>query len=237
LNSFCRLVKIEIGDKANAWNVFVHELNIKANIFYFMDGDCEIVDGAIDALEECIFKNPSANAAAALPSSKVSPKFREMMIKQGGLAGNLYALPKNFVERIRINNIRLPIGLIGDDSLLGALAYWDLDPTSTWDKTKIVTCQSASFFYVPFSLFSFKDISLYLRRKIRYSLRHFQTNLMKNPLKERGLSAIPKDIVDVYKNYHSQIKIEWRGTDTMFDLLAARRIKKAVYQKSHSLPE
>ena len=41
---------------------------------------------------------------------------------------------------------RLPFGLIGDDSLVGALAYWDLDPKAGWDTRRIVVCNDAEFF-------------------------------------------------------------------------------------------
>lgn len=227
-NSFCRLVTIDIGDKSNAWNVFVHELGIDADVFYFLDGDCEIAQNSLDALENCITSDPTANAAAALPSARVSPRNREAAIRDGGVAGALYALSKQFVERLRKNNTRLPFGLIGDDSLIGALARWDLNPKGVWDKTKIVICKDADFSYVPFSPFSLRDIRLYYRRKIRYSLRYFQTKLLKRPLKEFGLAAIPKNIDDLYVSYSSEVKVTWRGVDTFFDYLAARRIRKCI---------
>lgn len=231
-NSFCRLVTIDVGDKSNAWNVFVHELGIEADLFYFLDGDCEIAQNSLDALEKCITSDPIANAAAALPSDRFSPRNREAMIRDGGLAGNFYALSKQFVERLRKNNTRLPFGLIGDDSLVGALAYWDLNPKGVWDKRKIVICKNADFSYVPFSPFSLRDIRLYYRRKIRYSLRYFQTELMKRPLKNYGLAAIPKNIEDLYVSYSSEVRVTWRGVDTFFDYLAARMIRKCITERS-----
>lgn len=227
-NNFCKLVTIDVGDKANAWNVFVHELKIEADIFYFLDGDCEVIYNALDALEKCIFENPIANAVAALPSDKVSPKNRAAMIKEGGLAGNLYALSKQFIERLRKNSVLLPFGLIGDDSLLGALAYWDLNPKADWDKRRIVICNNANFSYVPLSPFSLTDIRLYYRRRVRYSLRYFQTKLMKKPLKEFGLAAIPKNVDDLYINHSAEVDVRWRGIDTFFDYLAAQKIKNSI---------
>jgi hypothetical protein len=173
-NDFCRIFTTEIGDKANAWNFFIHELKIDADIFYFLDGDCQISRNALDNLEVCLSENIFANAAAALPSVKVSPKFRAEMIKNGGLAGNLYALSKRFVENLRLNNVYLPVGFIGDDSLVGALAYWDLNTQGEWVKEKIITCSSADFCYTRLSLFSLADIRFYYRRKFRYSLRYIQ---------------------------------------------------------------
>jgi glycosyltransferase involved in cell wall biosynthesis len=228
-NSFCNLIAIEMGDKANAWNVFVHELNITASLFCFLDGDCVITPNSIDALEKCSKDNPFANAVAALPHEQTSKKNREEMLRDGGLAGNLYALSRNFVDRIRSNNIRLPLGLIGDDSLIGALIYWDLNPTENdWDKRRIAPCEEATFSYEPLSIFSSRDIKLYYRRKLRYSLRHFQMMLFKPLLKEQGLAGIPQHIDDLYVNYTDQLKLAWRWTDTWFDYFALRQIKKTI---------
>src|SRR5262245_11355657 len=127
-NNFCKLVTLEMGDKSNAWNIFSHELDVKASMYIFMDGDCTVLRDAFDSLELCLKQKPTANAAAAIPTERASKKNREEMLKTGGLAGNLYALSQDFMERLRERNVRLPIGLIGDDSLLGALAYWDLNP-------------------------------------------------------------------------------------------------------------
>ena len=231
-NSFCKLITIEIGDKANAWNVFCHELNISASLFIFLDGDCTVSPNSFDALESCIRKNPCANAAAGLPDEHVSRKNREEILLNGGLAGNLYALSPDFMQRIRNDNVHLPIGLIGDDSLIGALAYWDLDPKTSWDKAKIINCEDACFSYTRLSLFSLADIRLYWRRKIRYSLRHYQTMLMKAPLKSQGLKAIPQNIEDLYGDSASQLKLAWRGLDTWFDYLALRKIKKCITDRS-----
>ncbi|MHB1232215.1 MAG: glycosyltransferase family A protein [Burkholderiales bacterium] len=227
-NDFCTLMNIEVGDKSNAWNVFVHEIRTNADVFCFLDGDCEILPGSLDALEKCMENNPTANAIAGIPADNVGKIFRNAMLRDGGLAGNLYVLSKGFVERIREADIRLPFGLIGDDSLVGALAYWDLNPKGSWDKTKIVICEGARFSYTPLSYFSFHDVRLYYRRKIRYSLRRIQINLMKKPLKEHGLTAIPRNVDELYSNYSSDIRLAWRGIETWFDWLAIRKIKDRV---------
>ena len=233
-NSFCKLITIEIGDKANAWNVFCHELNITSSLYIFLDGDCTVSPNSFDALESSIIKNPSANAAAGLPDKHISRKNREEMIRNRGLAGNLYALSPDFMQRIRNYNMRLPLGLIGDDSLVGALASWNLDPKTSWDATKVVSCEDANFSYKRLSLFSIEDIRLYWRRKIRYSLRHYQIMLMKAPLKSQGLKAIPQNIEDIYIDSASQLKLAWRGLDTWFDYLAFRIIRKCITDRFSS---
>lgn len=227
-NTFCNLVTIDMGDKSNAWNFFVHELGIQAEIFYFIDGDCEVRGDSLNSLEECIKLNPDANVAAAIPLEECSVKIRETMLKEGGLAGALYAIPRHFVERLRASNVRLPIGYIGDDSLIGALAYWDLEPRGTWDIKKIIVCKDAEYFYRRLSVFSVADMRLYYRRKIRYSLRHFQIQLLKKSLKDIGLAAIPDTVNGIYAKNSSELQLKWRGLDTLFDYLALRIIKNSL---------
>jgi glycosyltransferase involved in cell wall biosynthesis len=231
-NGFCRQVTIKIGDKANAWNVFCHGLNVEAKLFVFLDGDCTMSRNALDALESCLAQNPHANAAAALPDERASSKNREDMLRNGGLAGNLYALTRRFMERIRQSSVRLPIGLIGDDSLVGALAYWDMNPRGEWDKRRIVPCRDASFAYERLSVFSSADLRLYYRRKIRYSLRRYQTMLLQGPLKARGLMAIPQNVDELYAGSLPLLKLRWRGPDTWFDYLALRRIRRCIKSRS-----
>lgn len=235
-HDFCKLVDIEVGDKANAWNVFIHETRIKSDLFCFLDGDCEMLPGSLDAMEKCMGDHPGANAVAAIPADATGEAFRKEMLSDGGLAGNLYALSNGFVERFRKTNTRLPLGLIGDDSLVGALAYWDLSPKNNWDPTRIVLCAGARFLYTPLSFFSWHDIRLYYRRKIRYSMRHIQTGLLKKPLKRDGLAGIPRDIDDLYASRKSDIRLTWRGLNTWFDWLAIRHIKASLATRTPPHP-
>ena len=67
------LVSIEVGDKANAWNVFVHEVAPSgAAHYFFIDGDVRATVGALDAmaqaLENVTVKPPRARSPFTLPS-------------------------------------------------------------------------------------------------------------------------------------------------------------------------
>ena len=143
--------EIAVGDKANAWNLFVHEIAAKeSEIYIFMDGDCTVQAGAFQALEQALAHAPLANAATGIPRRTLTSfgGFRRSLMKNPGVAGNLYALPLQFIKRIKLANVRLPVGLVGDDSLVGALACWDLDPSKkNWDFNRIVVVREAEFGY------------------------------------------------------------------------------------------
>lgn len=66
------LVSIELGDKCNAWNVFVHETVAQEcpghEIYFFMDGDARVVAGSFSAMEKALRGAPAARAVGASPT-------------------------------------------------------------------------------------------------------------------------------------------------------------------------
>ncbi|NRA72386.1 MAG: glycosyltransferase [Gammaproteobacteria bacterium] len=219
-------VVIAVGDKSNAWNVFVHELAIKAQMYYFLDGDCCVIEGFIDKMEKQgvsdSFNAISATPIATTPSRK---KTITAMLEEHGLAGNFYALSSFFIERIREKNIKLPIGIIGEDGLVGALAKWNLEPSQGWNNKKIQVLVDANFDYEPLSIFTWSDLKLYYRRNIRYSSRYFQNKIISEAFKREGLQWLSGNVEQLYLKYPEKLKLSWRGINTFFDWLALREIK------------
>lgn len=225
---FCRLVNIEIGDKANAWNLFVHDIAADADVHVFLDGDCRAKAGALSALRHGFEAEPRALALAAVPDPAISPSFHRLMLSGPGVAGNLYALSRAFIARVRRLHVRMPVGWIGDDSLVGALVFWDLNPRGEWDKSRLVVMKSAQFEYDPFSPWSLNDLRLQYRRKVRYALRHRQNQMLHPLLKKEGLSAIPPTVLDLYRKAGPPPPVQGIGPAAWFDRLARQRILIAL---------
>ncbi len=66
------LVDISVGDKVNAWNLFVHHVLPRRRFgqiekFSFMDGDCVAAPSAITWLARALGENSNALAAGAMP--------------------------------------------------------------------------------------------------------------------------------------------------------------------------
>ena len=65
------LVSIGLGDKCNAWNVFVHETVAAAaparEVYFFMDGDARAASGSFSAMLRALREQPRAQAASAAP--------------------------------------------------------------------------------------------------------------------------------------------------------------------------
>lgn len=222
-----QLVSIALGDKANAWNVYVHEVAPESDVHFFIDGDVSACPGALTGLNSVLAQHPQANAASALPETGRSVvRTRRAMLEGKEIAGNLYALSGRFVNRIRNANLRMPIGFIGEDSLIGALAKWDLDPNGTWKDDRIVPCSNAGFAFESVSPLSLADWKLYWRRRIRYSIRGYQIKMLRAALKQDGLAGMPQHISELYPGIVASYRVGWNGINTLFDWLALQRIRR-----------
>jgi glycosyltransferase involved in cell wall biosynthesis len=224
-----QLVSIALGDKANAWNVFVHEVaSPGAAYYFFIDGDVRATPGSLDALAQQLERHPAANGASALPcSGRGVDAFRRDMLKDNGVAGNLYALRGSFVERIRSSAISMPIGTIGEDALMGAMLKWDLRGDTRWDNSKVVVAEAAGFTFDSVSPWLSREWRKYFRRRVRYSVRGYQNRMLGRAIQPAGFESLPRHVRDLYRRYPELLSVGWRGVDTVFDWLAVREIKAA----------
>ena len=224
------LISIEMGDKNNAWNVFIHE-TVPAHapdrdVYFFMDGDCRACPGAFSELAKGLAENEEANAAGAVPMAGRNKKrdSREL-VKDRCIVANLYALSGRFVRRLQAKGVRLPIGLEGDDGLLGILVKWDLDPCAKWDHNSIVPCIKAGFTFNPVSPMDFRTWKKYWRRLIRYGRRYYEFQLLGPRLKKDGVNGLPECISELYPD-SKKLKLYWQGIYTITNYIALKQLQK-----------
>lgn len=232
------LVSIVLGDKCNAWNVFIHD-TVPAHcsdrdIYFFMDGDARAVRGSFSAMARALAENPRAHAAAAVPASgRNAVRDRNRMMKEHELVANLYALRGHFVKRLQQVGVRLPLKLEGDDGLLGALIKWDLAPDQQgFDAQRIVPCPQAGFEFESMSPLRLAAWSSYWKRALRYGRRGYEFQLLGRILKSRGIAGLPSDITELYGEAES-LQLRWQGLYTLTNLLALRGMRRVA----RSLPE
>lgn len=230
------LVSIALGDKCNAWNVFVHD-TVPArcpgrDIYFFMDGDARAVPGSFSAMARALANNAYAHAASAVPASgRNVARDRQDIINNHGLVANLYALRGPFVERVRELDVRIPLQLEGDDGLIGALVKWDLAPErNEFDHDRIVPCADAGFEFELMSLNRLADWRTYWKRALRYGRRRYEFQLLGSRLKERGIAGLPADITHAYAEA-SALKLNWQGPYTLTNWIALRRMRR--HAKGH----
>lgn len=148
------------------------------------------------------------------------------MMEGGELAGNLYALRGDFVSRVRRGKVRLPVGFIGEDSLVGALANWDLDPNGRWDARRVAPAPGAGFRFRSLSWLRPDHWRLYWRRRIRYSLRRYQIRMLRPVLKREGIEGMPSHVSDLYRQPADSPPLRWSAANIVFDWLALRWIRR-----------
>lgn len=233
-----RVFEIPLGDKANAWNVYVHEVcagqaSDAVHMHVFTDGDLWMEKGALVALAAAFAQHPNANAVGALPTTgRDKDAWCQRMQRDGTLAGCLYALRGDFVYRVRQRGIRLPCGLIGEDWLVSELAGNDLQGLSTLpDRLRhVVFAPDAGFAFRSLAPLSWADQKIYLRRLWRYALRSVQFEMLLGLLQNQSPEALPRDIEEVYRYGPLPSRLKWVGRHSLWRTLAVRHVRTIRYR-------
>ncbi len=229
------LVSIALGDKCNAWNVFIHDTVSEScpgrDIYFFMDGDATAAPGAFKAMARGLDSTPHANAAAAVPlAGRNAERDRAAMIREHALVANLYALRGSFVERLQAHGVRVPLKLEGDDGMVGAFVKWNLEPTQGTDDERIVVCPDAGFRFEPFTPARPSDWKVYWKRAVRYGRRNYEFRLLGPLIETHGLPAVPADVTEVYPGAE-RLGLRWQGLYTLTNWVALRQMRTIGRQR------
>ena len=216
-------IEIQLGDKSNAWNTFVHQYYDGYSVVVFADGDLTFEENAVANIVDYFQLNHSYLAVCGFPCLKGrgAKALRAGLLREHHFTGNLYLLAPEFLKNVIAQKVCLPTGLIGDDSMLGFLSATNLCSGADKPSDNISVCTNAVYIYEPLKLTSLKDIKLYLRRRVRYSKRYMQQSNIVPQLKRYGLKAMPE-----YAAQIDQLHIRWLSSNVIFDLLAAWSIRQ-----------
>ncbi|KPL69520.1 family 2 glycosyl transferase [Erythrobacter sp. SG61-1L] len=218
------------GGKSRSWNRFVFDTpGIAARCYVFVDGDAEVLPGSVEALAATLKENPAANAAAGMPrNGRNAEAYRQQMLADHGLFGDLYALSGSFVERMRASDIRLPEDLVGDDGLLCAMAKTDLANEDDWRNERVVPCVDAGFLCEEASLLRPGTLVVQYRRMINYSLRHFQNRIISAIMRKEGPAGLPRRLAALYSGWLPRLAPRRDPVWWWFDRKALARMARAA---------
>lgn len=218
---------LPLGGKARTWNYFVDVLfDPTASACLFVDGDAEILPGALEAMVLTLAANPDANGVNAMPvTGRKQALYRQGILAEHGLFGALYGLSTDFITRLKATSIRLPHDLIGDDGLIGALAKTDLGPEANWDKTRIANCEAAQFRFEEADWRVPTTWGLQAKRMVNYSIRRYQNKVVSSIMRGPGPTALPKSMHETYAEHWPLFDV--RPKYAPFDWLAKRRMKRS----------
>lgn len=220
-------VELARGDKAATWNTYAYEHAPAADGHVFMDGDVELLPGGLHPLLEGLGATPGTRAASGVPHSGRSlTKQRDALLARRELTGNLYALSGDFVARMRVQRIRLPVGWIGDDGLLCTLARLDLDPFATLDLERVQPVEAAAYRYESLSPIDWRDWRIYFNRRVRYAIRRIENHLFYRRFYQQGYAVLPATADELFAAHADEIRAlaSAGGADRLFHALARRRI-------------
>ncbi|MBK6708321.1 MAG: glycosyltransferase family 2 protein [Sphingomonadales bacterium] len=228
-----RNVRVHIyreSGKARSWNRFLfddlaafHETHI------FVDGDAEIIPGSIEALDLALKHKHEANAASGLPrNGRRMARYRQVMQREHGLFGDLYALRGDFLRRMKQGGIRLPDDVIGEDGLICAMAKTDLADESCWNEDRVAVCEGAGFLCAPVSTLSPQSWQMQYRRMVNYSVRHYQNAMISRIMRDTGPKGLPRLLSDIYRRELPGLQPRGRPQLFWFDRLALKRMARAV---------
>jgi glycosyltransferase involved in cell wall biosynthesis len=174
-NDKISLIELELGDKCNAWNHYIHDVADSSLVHFFVDADVRFIPGTFGKLSQCLANTKCANAAAGLPFSGRNQQQYLDMVKQGRcLFGNCYALKREFIEKIRQKSFYLPIGLGWIDSAITKIVNRDLEDIPNPKEGRIVHDVESGYRFDSLSIFSKADRQLYISRIVRYRLGKHQ---------------------------------------------------------------
>jgi glycosyltransferase involved in cell wall biosynthesis len=217
-----------VAGKAHSWNRFLFDwLDAFYEVHVFVDGDAVVVPGSIDALAASLRSNCQANAASALPMNGRRVKYYQQEMRlDHGLFGDLYALRGRFLEEMKVQGIRLPDDLVGDDGLICAMAKTDLKNESNWRDARVVVCETAGFLCEPVSLFRPEGWRMQYRRMISYSIRHFQNAIIGPIMRTQGPRGLPQLLSPLYADAMSGMCPRVSFPAIWFDHQALRRMRQ-----------
>jgi hypothetical protein len=177
-------------------------------------------------MARALASHPKGHAASAVPASgRNVARDAQEILEERGLVANLYALRGSFVDRLRALSVRIPLGLEGDDGLIGALIKWDLAPERNgFDHDLIVPCADASFAFEPISPLRPGDWKIYWKRAVRYGRRGYEFELLRHRLKARGIEGLPADIRELYPQA-SGLSLKWQGLYTVTNWIALQQMR------------
>ncbi|MFC4700143.1 glycosyltransferase family A protein [Glaciecola siphonariae] len=225
------VVELQLGDKCNAWNHYVHIIQANAECHFFIDSDVVFSDKCFPILyDELLSAKHAPNIIAGYPLSGRNLDFYTMLVEQRScFYGNLYGASARYIDMVRDVPFYLPIGLNWIDSFLTKAANTDIQFLADNLPNRVIYKKGVGFKFESLSPFKLADIKLYKNRIARYELGKIQ-ELYLDDLAVRDWPRHMKDInADIWRHF------EERTAHLGFikKKLVKQRLSRLVIKESH----
>ena len=234
---------IPLGDKAQAWNEYVHRLSVPSDLYFFVDGYTRLHRHALDVIEAGLGSDAVALAASGVPTDGPSARaLRAEMLRHGGIHGNLYALRGATLSAVRAKGIRLPLGIYRTDPLIGAAICFALDPEHfEWDQHRIRVEEKATWSLPPDRWWLPQSLHTRFARMLRQAQGRIENCAIHDhlALKRRSPRSLPTTARELVNHWLATHPKEARSLFARHPLaaFAASRLRRGgVWSKAPLLP-
>jgi hypothetical protein len=204
-NVIVRVWSIPVGDKAHAWNEYIHHIWESGQVTYFIDGYAEVRSDALSLLDEGLRSAPDSLGATGVPTSGRSANaLRGKLLAEGGIHGNLYAIRGDVISALRQRVFRMPLGLYRTDSLIGAVLMFRLNPVQyDWDTKRVYVHPKATWHVRSSSWWTPKDLISQYRRKLRQAQGVLENRAFRDHLAVKRFSpeTLPRSIDELVSRW------------------------------------
>ena len=212
-SSVVRVWSIVLGDKAHAWNQYVHRVWPGAKMSFFVDGYVRLNADALRLLDEGVTAHPCALGGTGTPTTgRTAENLRQQMVTEGGLHGNFFALTQATMNQLRECNVHLPLGLYRTDSTLGAALAFGLDPSRCkWDlKGRIFVHPAVTWTTDERKWWCYAEVKSQFKRTLRQAQGVLENRAVRNfmVLQKLPLQKLPRTasalVLDWAENYPTE---------------------------------
>ena len=225
-----RLWYIDVPDKAHTWNVYFEHIWPEVDVCFFADGYVQPWKASFLHLSRALTDSPEAVASSAIPTiGFFANKQSRFQIRNRGINGNLFALNKDVISRLRESGFRLPRGLYRTDPLIQMAIKFDFKPSEQpHNPNRVVVVESASYERGALSLFKWADLKKQFNRYLRQRQGDIESMALRRLFRTRGFKVtdLQETVRELLINWAESSKCEWRMAvlRNPLRLLALRRV-------------
>lgn len=220
------IIEIEEGDKCNAWNMYMHNIENETDAHFFVDADVNFTSNSFPLMfDHLMAKDEQTVVIAGMPQSGRNLQFYRSLVKERAcFFGNLYGMKGSFINRIKEDNFYLPKGLNWIDSFLTKAVNTDLQFFNYNLPNRTTYIDDVGYYFESLSPFRQSDIKLYFNRIARYELGKLQETYLDTV----SVNEWPSDMGEINQKIAENIKFHTVNLSWFKTLLVKKRLNKLV---------
>lgn len=200
-----RIWTIPLGDKANAWNQYIHQIWAGEELAFFVDGYVRLNPDAVQLLGSAVKSDELALGGSGVPTmGRSADALRQNLIVNTGFHGNFCCIKGHAMAQMRDARISLPVGLYRTDALMGAFLCYAMNPaTHVWEDHRIWVHPTASWDVDLARWWRLRDLIGIFKRVVRQARGRLENKAIANHL------AIRRQLPQQLPKTAKELVLEW----------------------------